>query len=413
MSTQLRSVNDTRYTAAAIVLHWAIALAIISNLALAQWMQAALDDAARQAAAVAAFQVHKSIGLTVLALSLARLGLRWIIPPPAMPAGMSTWQRRAAQGTHVLFYLLMIGIPLSGWVLVSTQWRDGSPLVVPTLWFGVVEVPHLFGLDAAADARRSAVYGGAVSAHTLLARLAFVLLLLHVGAALKHQWIDRDGLLTRMAPWSLPSDSPSRRWSLRAGGAALGLAVVAILAQQFRSTAPETADQDIAAVAGSWPVLAESSEIAFSGTHSGKAFRGRFTRWQSNARFDLEAIDSSTIVVTVETASASDGVALHDQTLPGSEWFDVENHPTAEYRSTTVRQANDGSYLVDGTLTIKGESIPIDGLQLSLDDSGVTISGSIAIDRADVDLGMDSDAEGAWVSRSIAIDVATTFRPPG
>lgn len=87
MSTQLRSVNDTRYTAAAIVLHWAIALAIISNLALAQWMQAALDDAARQAAAVAAFQVHKSIGLTVLALSLARLGLRWIIPPAGHAGG--------------------------------------------------------------------------------------------------------------------------------------------------------------------------------------------------------------------------------------------------------------------------------------------------------------------------------------
>ncbi|MEM1142643.1 MAG: cytochrome b, partial [Pseudomonadota bacterium] len=207
-------MKEARYTAAAIVLHWAIALAIISNLAIAQWMEAALGDAARQASAVAAYQIHKSIGLTVLALSVLRLGLRWIFPPPGMPAGMSLWQRGAAHATHVLLYVLMIGIPLSGWLLVSTQWRDGAPLVVPTLWFGIVEVPHLFGLEAAADSRRDAVYGDAVSAHMLLARMAFVLVLLHVAAAIKHQWIDRDGLLARMAPWSQPSDSPTQRWSL-------------------------------------------------------------------------------------------------------------------------------------------------------------------------------------------------------
>src|SRR6185503_10525195 len=75
------------------------------------------------------FQLHKSIGLTILMLSFVRLGWRLANPTPALPTGMSTWEHFAARGVHVLFYVLMIAIPLMGWATVSS-----APLAVPTMW---------------------------------------------------------------------------------------------------------------------------------------------------------------------------------------------------------------------------------------------------------------------------------------
>ena len=94
-------MHAQRYTAVAIVLHWAIALAIFGMIALGWWMGDALEDSATQAQAIAAFQLHKSIGLSVLVLSLARLGWRLINPPPPLPAGMKAWERAGRHG-HAL-----------------------------------------------------------------------------------------------------------------------------------------------------------------------------------------------------------------------------------------------------------------------------------------------------------------------
>jgi cytochrome b561 len=200
-----------RYTTVAIVLHWLIAFSILGLIGAGWWMtQAAeglrdLPPAERRAMAPqvqAVFQLHKSMGLTVLVLSLARLGWRLINPPPALPSGMPGWQKAAASLTHIGFYVVMLGLPLSGWAYVSTGFNAaGDPFPVTTMWFGLFEVPHLAFIADAAEEVRKSMAAAAVEAHELLVYATVALLALHVGAAIKHQWVDKDGVAARMLPF--------------------------------------------------------------------------------------------------------------------------------------------------------------------------------------------------------------------
>ncbi|MGH6949533.1 MAG: cytochrome b, partial [Vitreimonas sp.] len=137
-----------RYTAVAVVLHWAIASAIGLMIPLGFWMHDQSEHGASGDGLFRAYQLHKSIGLTVLALSLVRLGWRLMHPPPPLPQHMPAWERFAAKATHWGFYVLMIALPLSGWTYVSAGWsiHDDEPLLITTRWFGLFVVPHLFGL---------------------------------------------------------------------------------------------------------------------------------------------------------------------------------------------------------------------------------------------------------------------------
>ncbi|MEO1264227.1 MAG: cytochrome b [Pseudomonadota bacterium] len=194
--TPIASAADARqrrYTTVAIALHWVIAFSIIAMLATGSWMVDALQVQATQALAFETYQFHKSLGLTVLVLSVARLAWRLFNPPPPMPEHMGGAQRFAAHATHVLFYALMIGMPLSGWAMVSA-----SPLGLPTIVFGWFEWPHIAFLAAAEN--KAAIEEQLKLAHLYAGYLMFALIVLHIAAALKHQFIDRDALLSRMSP---------------------------------------------------------------------------------------------------------------------------------------------------------------------------------------------------------------------
>ena len=397
-----------RYTAVAIVLHWLIAAAILGNIALGWWMRRAVEASATRALAVEAFQLHKSIGLTVLILSLLRLAWRLGHPPPALPAAMPLWERAAARATHALFYVLMIALPLTGWLYVSAQWRGDTPLQVPTLWFGLFEVPHLFGLNEQTRAFRETWAATTVDLHTWLAWSTAALAALHVGAALKHQWIDRDAVLTHMLPrpgWRVALASGIGLILLVGVGAALLRPDTTRQADTPRDTSEGADTADSGGAPGEWRLLRSASAIRFAGEQGGSAFNGRFERWGVDVRIDSDAVPESSINATIETASATDGVAMHDRALHEKEWFDVANHPVATFESRAIRPLEADRYAVDGVLTIKGNAIDIPPLTLSLDDNTATVTGRLALDRAEADLGMASDPEGEWVSREIEIRV--------
>ncbi len=394
---------STRYSAVAISLHWLIAAAILANLGLGWWMTRALDDGDTAAAAITGFQVHKSLGLTILLLSLARLAWRLTHrPPPAPP--MPRWQHWAASATHALFYLLMLALPLSGWLLVSTQWREGAPLTLPTLWFGLFEVPHLFGLAQADADTRAAVATLALDSHLYLGWLMGTLLLLHVGAALKHQYVDHDGLLNRMQPRA-PQALALLLLGLAAGGG---------IAWQWWAgpVATPAAPGGIQAAPGSWPIDAEQSYIRFAGTHAKRDFAGHFERWQSDIVIVPEALQESRIRVTVQTGSALTGVRLQEDTLPEREWFDTAQYPSAQFTATGITPQGDGQARIDGTLQIKDSALEIRGLTLRWDGTQAVITGTQTLDRADANLGMESDPQGKWVSREIAVEVRARLTPP-
>ena len=164
-------MSAQRYSAVAIILHWAIAFAILFNLVLGFWMHLTADSGHATQAVFQAFQLHKSVGLSVLALSLVRLAWRLTHKPPPLPAAMPAWEAFAARATHWAFYLLMIAIPLTGWLYVSAGWshEQHRAFNVPTIYFGLFPVPHLFGLGEQSLAARSATANASFTAHYLLA----------------------------------------------------------------------------------------------------------------------------------------------------------------------------------------------------------------------------------------------------
>ncbi len=397
-------MSGQRYTAVAIVLHWAIAAAIVGNILLGWWMRQAIDVADTQARAIAAFQLHKSLGLTILALSLVRLIWRWLHAPPPLPAAMPAWEKLAARMTHWAFYALMIGIPLSGWLYVSTQWRGNGPLNVPTLWFGLLEVPHLFGLNEVTRELRQSYAGLALETHELLAWSMGALLILHIAAALKHHFLNRDEVLAHMLP--------GRRVAALGCGAIL--IVAALLAATLVRTpgvpATGSAGEITSTPASNWRVDPARSEVAFAGLHAGLPFRGRFTRWHADIRFDPAAPTQAQIGGVFDTASATDGVPLHDESLPLTEWFDVETYPQATFRSTQVTPRDAGGYDIAAVLTIKDHELTPPPLTLSIEGDIARIGGRFEVDRAEADLGMESDPEAQYVSRKITVEVRIEAR---
>jgi cytochrome b561 len=188
------SNNRVRYGAVAMTLHWLLATLILFMLALGLFMTS-LDETDPWTFPL--FQVHKSIGLTILVLSFVRLGWRAANPVPALPSGMGALERFAARGTHGLFYVLMIAIPLMGWATVSS-----APLAVPTMWFGLFEWPHIPFLADLPRAEKRMIEGPLATTHAVLALSMLGLIVLHVAAALKHQFRDKDDVLKRMLPWT-------------------------------------------------------------------------------------------------------------------------------------------------------------------------------------------------------------------
>ena len=178
--------NPARYTGLAIAFHWLLAIAIIGAFGVGLYMTGLQMSPTR----LKLYNWHKWAGVTILALSALRLLWRLTHRPPELPAAvlsaMPAWQRSAHHGTHALLYLLFFAVPLVGWAYSSAA---GFPVV----WFGVLPLPDFVPADKAlAEAIKPW--------HGRLAYALAALVVLHVAAALKHQFIDRDGLLSRMAP---------------------------------------------------------------------------------------------------------------------------------------------------------------------------------------------------------------------
>lgn len=184
--SQPSSTSSSRYTLPAIVLHWVLALAILGAFAMGVYV----EDLPFSPGKLKLVNWHKWAGVTILLLSVVRLAWRLKSPPPALPerieALMPRWQQVAHHATHHLMYLLFFVVPLAGWAYSSAK---GYPVV----WFGVLPLPDLVAPNKELAEMIKEVH--AVSAFALIGLVG-----LHVAAVVKHQLIDKDGLLDRMRP---------------------------------------------------------------------------------------------------------------------------------------------------------------------------------------------------------------------
>ncbi|WP_077001386.1 cytochrome b [Variovorax sp. KK3] len=182
-------VAARRYGAVAMTLHWLLALMIVTSFSVGLYMSGLPFSPLR----LKLFNWHKWAGITILGLTALRLLWRLSHPPPPLPAcivaAMPGWQLVAHRGTHLLLYLLFFAVPLAGWAY-------SSALGFPIVWLGLVPLPDLVPVDKQlAEAVLKPLHQG--SAFTLAAVAS-----LHAAAALKHHWVDRDGLMDRMWPLS-------------------------------------------------------------------------------------------------------------------------------------------------------------------------------------------------------------------
>ena len=168
------------YTAPAIVLHWLMALLIVSSLALGYYMSGLPFSPSR----IRLFSYHKWLGITILALAAARLLWRLFHRPPPLPATMPAWQKGAAHAVHWLLYALFFAVPLAGWAYSSAA---GFPIV----YFGVVPLPDWVAPDEGLAKQLETV-------HAVLAYGLAAVVLGHIAAAAKHGLEDPVGYLQRM-----------------------------------------------------------------------------------------------------------------------------------------------------------------------------------------------------------------------
>ena len=172
----------SRYSRVAIGLHWLIGLAVIANICLAMLTEGLPRDAHR-----AAMNAHKALGMAILALTLIRILWRLVNKAPPPPETMRAWERRASRFAHFLFYVLLILLPLSGWVWMSAADR-------PIDFFGLFTVPSI-------AAPSKALADTLHERHELLGITMLVLVVIHILAVLKHQYVDRTRLMSRMNPF--------------------------------------------------------------------------------------------------------------------------------------------------------------------------------------------------------------------
>lgn len=412
---ELQRARDARYSSVAIALHWAIFAAIVLQVVLSTRMGGKTPEA------FAVMQLHKSVGVTILALSLVRLAWRLTHPPPPMPATLARWERVLARVTHVGLYVIMIGMPLTGWLIVST-----SRIEVPTLLYGTIPWPDL-PFDGLAAAARGAWREVGEFSHDALSKGLYVLAGLHVAGALKHQLFSRDEpVLARMAP-----GARAGRWLeprlLAILAAFVGVVAFGRLVQPPHpgmappppaATAPAAAVKAVrpteaapapATNVPSGPVqwrVAEGSKLGFTTSWSGQPIQGRFERWRASIIFSPDALDRSSVTVVVDLASARTGDRQRDEVLPSGDWFDVAAHPQAVFRTTSIRKTGEDRYAAEGTLEMRGVTRPL-SLPFRLEIAGdrAEVTGTVSLDRTAYGVGQGEFAATEDVPAKVGVRV--------
>ena len=165
------------------LLHWLMALLIVAMLFIGAGMVSTVSEMRTWL-----IELHKPLGILILCLAAIRICVRLLRPTPALPTDLPILIRLGAHLSHVALYVLMIALPLVGWAMLSA---GGYPVAL----FGAFHLPPMTAIDPA-------LYALLRRTHTLLAYALFLTILMHLGAALFHAWIRRDGVFGSMAPWS-------------------------------------------------------------------------------------------------------------------------------------------------------------------------------------------------------------------
>ncbi len=398
--------TQTKYGAIAKLFHWAMAFIILGMLALGLYM----SDLDFSPFKLQLYGIHKSFGSLVFLLAVLRVLWRFSNKKPQALPTHKKWEITLAHITHILLYVFIFVMPLSGWLMTSAA-------AFPHPFFGLFNVPPLMGKD-------EAVFKLMRNVHEFSSYGLMGIIGLHVAGALKHLMIDKDTTIKRM--W------PDRPIVLFVGLLVIFGALIALNSYKNGAVQDDTAptiQQDVvvaplplaqvveednqqAEIVPSWVIIPDQSYINFDATVEGTAFEGTFERFGGIIAFDPENLAASHVEISVEIASVKSGSSERDEYIVAPAWFDAESFPESVFTATKFEKNEGNQYVAHGELRIKDVSLPVDlpfMLVIEPDDQGnnvANMTGSVTIRRLEYSLGTGQWADTETVGNEVTISVS-------
>jgi len=357
--------KGTIYSSIAIILHWLMALVIF--LLLLSGFSIYFELAEEDSFLFKLYQWHKSLGVTALILIVLRLAWRLTHQPPQIESFSDQELRKAKLG-HYLMYLLILVLPLSGWLLVSS-----SITGVPTIVFDTFVFPHL-PVSPSESINTFTAY-----AHLGLACLLLILIIGHIYFVIHH---TRSGhhILKRIKPQSVLQYSVIGLFTL---------GIISLGANNF-SAKQTVVETDLS-----------QSSLQFTGVHAGQKFTGKFSDWSLDSNLLDTKSKTPRFNLNIKTDSVSTGNPFYDETLSETDWLDISNHLDISFVSTKALTLDNSSYQLNGDLTIKGIIYPHKVTVFKTED---TLTSEFTLSRLSLGIGSLADPDAEWVDDEIKIN---------
>jgi cytochrome b561/polyisoprenoid-binding protein YceI len=391
------SNTNRAYGSVAKFFHWLIALLILAELPLGMVANdMAFDTAELLQRKALLFSIHKTLGVTIFFVALARIFWALTQPKPGLLNAENRIETIAADLVHWLLYGALVLVPLTGWM------HHAATTGFAPIWWPLGQSLPFVPKDDGFAQMFAAIHS--VSTKVLIACVA-----LHIAGALKHHLLDKDATLRRMLPGAAPQPEPplqhGSKWprlaaviiwvSVLAVGAAIGIA------EGVDDTAKGQAQN---AVTSDW-VIQEGS-IDISVTVFGSPVTGHFADWTADITFEEGETPGIRGHVEVTVAIASLSLGSVTQQALGPDYFDAATFPTARFMAD-IRAVPDG-YSADGTLTVKDKSVPVALFFTLYSKDGVSkMNGDIGLDRRDFVVG-DNMPDETSLKFGVEVDVSVT-----
>ncbi|PJI92165.1 cytochrome b561 [Yoonia maricola] len=392
MSTTQQS---TTYGTVTKTFHWLTALLILTVIPLGAIANRLPYETNEQLAFKAQlFSFHKTLGVIIFVVALARIIWALTQTKPASLHPERKVETMLAELVHWLLYISLVAVPLTGWIHHAAT-EGFAPLLLPISQ----ELPFVPNDESIAN-----VFAGL---HWVWSKIMIGAILLHIAGALKHHIIDKDTTLRRMwfgrpiyvagnhaSNLTAPIIAVAIYVAATAAGAAAGLYVKDTTVNQV----------SLDTVSSEWTVT--EGDIALTITQFGSPVSGAFNDWTAAITFDETATG---VLGNVETTIAIGSLELGSVTSEamGADFFNADNFPTAVF-AADITAADDGSYLADGTLTIKDVTAPLSlPFTLVLDEDTGQMAGSVTIDRRTFNIGQSMNDESN-LAFAVQVDIALT-----
>lgn len=392
---------DTAYSSKTKIFHWLTALLVISIIPLGVIAaRLPIETDAQIATKTLLFSLHKTLGVTVFLVALARIAYALTQTKPAPLHPERRIETLLAEVVHWLLYISLVLVPLTGWIYHS------AAAVSAPIWIPFAQVLPFVPVNPTV----SDFFKGL---HWLWNKVMIVSILLHFAGAMKHHIIDKDATLHRM--WRGHSTYTGRAPGVHRTSALIAVVIYGLVAgigatAGILSQDVTTRSAELETVASDWTV--QEGTIAISVTQLGSAVEGNFADWVANITFqDGGTGKLGTVETIINTGSLTLG-SVSAQAM-GPDFFDQPTFPTATFAADIVK--TEGRYFAEGTLSIKGASVPVSFLfDLALEGNTARMAGGVTLDRRDFAIGENmADESNLGFAVEVRINLTATTDDEG